>query len=184
MTTTSGVAGQSPQTYDFTKRKRWADLLLTELVDNIALVLSVGGKVLYCGKAVTELLGWRDVDLVDVDFVNLVDSEEWLFSFLGKPPTDDGANLVMDQPRFLSVFNESLNTGVEFNALLHLRHKETTSASYGGPPEPKYVLFDLKCYPHVDGAFHTRCFFGMAAPYPSRNIAMQVLFPFFCLFSY
>jgi len=78
-TTAPGVAaaaGQSPQTYDFTKRKRWADLLLTELVDNIALVLSVSGKILYCGKAVTELLGWRDVDLVDVDFVNLIDGKD------------------------------------------------------------------------------------------------------------
>jgi hypothetical protein len=81
MSTTS-VAGQSQaqaktqqQTYDFTKRKRWADLLLTELVDNIALILSVSGKILYCGNAVTELLGWRDVDLVDVDFVNLVDGK-------------------------------------------------------------------------------------------------------------
>lgn len=78
MSTTS-AAGPSQdqakpqQTFDFTKKKRWADLLLTELVDNIVLVLSVGGKILYCGNAVTELLGWRDVELIDVDFVNLVD---------------------------------------------------------------------------------------------------------------
>jgi len=84
---------------------------------------------------------------------------------------------VMDQPRFLAVFSESLNTGVEFNTLLHLRHKEgIPSTSFGAPLEPKYVLFDLKCYPHVDGAFQTRCFFGMAAPYPSRNIAMYVFY--------
>jgi len=125
-------------------------LLLTELVDNIALILSVGGKILYCGNAVTELLGWRDVELVDVDFVNLVDS--------------------MDQHRFLTAFNESLNASAEFNILVRLRHKDSPT-SYGGP-QPKYVLFDLKCYPHVDGAFETRCFFGMAAPYPSRNVAM------------
>ena len=82
MSTTS-AAGQSQaqaktqQTYDFTKRKRWADLLLTELVDNIVLILSVSGKILYCGNAVTELLGWRDVDLVDLDFVNLVDGKDF-----------------------------------------------------------------------------------------------------------
>ena len=77
----------------------------------------------------------------------------------------------MDQTRFLTAFNDSLDAGVEFNTLVHLRHRDSPS-SYGGPPQPKYVLFDLKCYPHIDGAFETRCFFGMAVPYPSRNTAM------------
>lgn len=85
MSTTSAASqsqaqAKTQQTYDFTKRKRWADLLLTELVDNIVLILSVSGKILYCGNAVTELLGWRDVDLIDVDFVNLVDGK--VFNYL------------------------------------------------------------------------------------------------------
>jgi hypothetical protein len=78
----------------------------------------------------------------------------------------------MDQLRFLTAFNDSLNASAEFNVLVHLRHRNMAASSYGNPPQPKYVLFDLKCYPHVDGAFETRCFFGMAVPYPSRNMAM------------
>jgi PAS domain-containing protein len=85
-TTSAAVQSQAQektqQTYDFTKRKRWADLLLTELADNIVLILSVSGKILYCGNAVTELLGWRDVDLIDVDFVTLVDGRCFLVARL------------------------------------------------------------------------------------------------------
>ncbi len=69
-------------TFDFTKRKRWADLLLTELVDNIVFVLSTQGKILYCGHAITELLGWKEVDLLDISFLELVDGEHSIFFFL------------------------------------------------------------------------------------------------------
>ena len=51
--------------FDFTKRKRWADLLVTELTEAIMLVLSDTGVVWYCGPAVEDLLGWADEDLVD-----------------------------------------------------------------------------------------------------------------------
>ncbi len=62
----------STTSYEFTKRKRWADLLVSELADTIIFVLSGEGKVLYVGTAVTELLGWREVDLVDCDFGEIV----------------------------------------------------------------------------------------------------------------
>lgn len=77
----------------------------------------------------------------------------------------------MDQPRFLAAFNDSLSTGGESNILVRLRHRDLPSNSSF---QPKYVLFDLKCYPHVDASCETRCFFAMAAPYPSRNVAMYV----------
>lgn len=51
--------------FDFTKRKRWADLLVTELTEAVMLVLSDTGVVWYCGPAVEDLLGWADEDLVD-----------------------------------------------------------------------------------------------------------------------
>ena len=51
--------------FDFTKRKKWADLLVTELTEAIMLVLSDAGVVWYCGPAVQDLLGWSDEDLVD-----------------------------------------------------------------------------------------------------------------------
>lgn len=58
--------------FEFTKRKRWADLLVTEVNDTIILVLSDACQVWYCGNAVSELLGWRDDELVDGDFIDLM----------------------------------------------------------------------------------------------------------------
>lgn len=54
------------------KRKRWADLLISELSEAIILVLSASCKVLFCGHAVQELLGWKDEELVDGDLIELM----------------------------------------------------------------------------------------------------------------
>lgn len=61
-----------PPAYEFTKRKRWADLLITEFADNITFILSFSCRVLYCSPAVKEILGWKDVDLIDCDLTDLI----------------------------------------------------------------------------------------------------------------
>ena len=61
-----------PSTFEFTKRKRWADLLITELTEAIILILSTRCQILYCSAAVRELIGWRDEDLIDTEFLDLV----------------------------------------------------------------------------------------------------------------
>lgn len=58
--------------FDFTKRKRWADLLVTELTEAIMLVLSETGQVWYCGPAVEDLLGWKDEEVVDGNFCDIM----------------------------------------------------------------------------------------------------------------
>lgn len=63
---------QNVQPWEFTRRKRWADLLLTELSEAIVLVLSSRRKVLFCNPSVREILGWQDEDLVDMDFKDLI----------------------------------------------------------------------------------------------------------------
>jgi hypothetical protein len=76
----SGQVGNSPllplssavPSFEFGKRKRWADLVITELVDVLLLVLSPQGKVLYCGNGLKDLLGWKDTDLIDYDFADLL----------------------------------------------------------------------------------------------------------------
>lgn len=70
MSTVNSLTQKS--TYEFTKRKRWPDLLITGLVDSVLFILSPSCIVLYVGTAVNELLGWRDVDLVDLDFIKLI----------------------------------------------------------------------------------------------------------------
>lgn len=67
-----------PSSFEFTKRKKYADLLISELTDAIQLVLSLECKVLFCSPAVTELIGWRDEDLIDGDFIELINSESYL----------------------------------------------------------------------------------------------------------
>ena len=63
---------QNVHPWEFTRRKRWADLLMTELSEAIVLVLSSRRKVLFCNPAVREILGWQDEDLIDSDFKDLV----------------------------------------------------------------------------------------------------------------
>jgi hypothetical protein len=72
---TSNAPNSLPSTFEFTKRKRWADLLIHELSEAIIFVLSNQCKVLFCSRAVSELLGWRDAELIDKDLVDLVNGE-------------------------------------------------------------------------------------------------------------
>ena len=70
-----------PSTFEFTKRKRWADLLITELTEAIILILSTRCQILYCSAAIRELLGWRDEDLIDTEFLDLVNGT-WIYPVL------------------------------------------------------------------------------------------------------
>lgn len=69
----SSSGAKSSLGYEFPKRKRWADLILTELVDVVVFIVSPTCKILYCGAAITEILGWRDIDLIDLDFSEIID---------------------------------------------------------------------------------------------------------------
>ncbi|OAX39362.1 hypothetical protein K503DRAFT_716568, partial [Rhizopogon vinicolor AM-OR11-026] len=146
-TTTSSSTSSLPSTFEFTKRKRWADLLIHELSEAIIFVLSNECKVLFCSRAVSELLGWRDAELIDKDLVNLVNGE--------------------DQHAFRGSFDQSLRSRAEM--LSYVRFKCQTE--YATPA--KEVLFEVKGYPHyIDDEPYARCFFAVAKPYPSRNTAM------------
>lgn len=61
-----------PFPFEFARKKRWADLLITEMAEVILLILSTQCQILYCSAAVRELLGWRDEDLIDTGFIDLV----------------------------------------------------------------------------------------------------------------
>ncbi|KAG1800891.1 white collar 2 type of transcription factor [Suillus plorans] len=134
-------------TFEFTKRKRWADLLIHELSEAIIFVLSSESKVLFCSRAVSELLGWRDTELIDKDMLDFVNGE--------------------DQHAFRVSFEQSLRLRMEM--LSYVRFK--CQSEYTSPA--KEVLFEVKGYPHyIDDEQYPRCFFAVAKPYPSRNTAM------------
>lgn len=63
------MATSAPQAFEFTKRKRWADILHSELsVDVLIFILSPACKVLYASPALKNLLGWKETEVVDRDF--------------------------------------------------------------------------------------------------------------------
>lgn len=74
--------------WEFTRRKRWADLLITELSEAILLVLSPSRKVLFCNPAVREILGWQDEDLIDTDLTDLVNGLYTTHSIVSHIPAD------------------------------------------------------------------------------------------------
>jgi PAS domain-containing protein len=68
----SPAAKLYPPAFEFTKRKQWAGLLITELADAVNLILGATGKIWYCGPAVHELLGWRDEELIERNLIEFV----------------------------------------------------------------------------------------------------------------
>ncbi|CCL99268.1 uncharacterized protein FIBRA_01283 [Fibroporia radiculosa] len=161
--------GQGPQTavardlqnFEFTKRKRWADLLVNELSDAILLVLSAVGRVWYCGTAVGELLGWREDELVDGDLAELMNGASH------RAPLPD------DRASFRSAFEESVRTRRAMLAYARLQCKNDFYMANDYSSRPREVLFEITGRPHVlpdTDAF--QCFFAVAKPYPSRNTAM------------
>ncbi|KIP12336.1 hypothetical protein PHLGIDRAFT_62123 [Phlebiopsis gigantea 11061_1 CR5-6] len=171
--------------FDFTKRKRWADLLVTELTEAVMLVLSDTGVVWYCGPAVEDLLGWADEDLVDGTLFEIMNEN--------------------DREVFERQFEDAIQQRTDLLSYVRLRCKSEHDR-YGSTTSAKEVLFEIKGYAHYvvssnlsaslsgfdirdlhalsamdgranhstgvhqDGIF--KCFFAMAKPYPSRNTAM------------
>jgi PAS domain-containing protein len=76
------AAQQKPVGFEFTKRKRWAELLINELSECIIFILSPSGKIWFCGNAITELLGWRDDEVVDRDLISFMNGTV-ILDFLG-----------------------------------------------------------------------------------------------------
>jgi len=145
---------QNVHPWEFTRRKRWADLLLTELSEAIVLVLSSRRKVLFCNPAVREILGWQDEDLIDSDFKDLLNAN--------------------DRLGFCETYARSIDRREElqFYARFFCKSDSFTHPSVT-PPPVKEVLLEIIGYPHfIMGESTCRCFFVVAKPYPSRNVAM------------
>ncbi|KAL4248834.1 Plant GATA Transcription Factor [Abortiporus biennis] len=155
------ASSKPKEVFEFTKRKRWADLLITELSEAIILVLNVSGRVWYCGNSVHELLGWRDEELVDKDFVQFMNPD--------------------DRASFSEMLQASIRNQTELLTYSRLRCKPTNLFVAGANPEyqtnTKEVLFEIKGYPHyIPDRRDCSCYFAMAKPYPSRNTAMMNTF--------
>ncbi|KAF7322413.1 hypothetical protein HMN09_00019300 [Mycena chlorophos] len=141
--------------FEFGKRKRWADLVITELVDVLLLVLSPLGKVLYCGNGLKNTLGWNETNLIDCDFHDLIHVE--------------------DQEKFTHAFELSLESG-EPMLSVYVRLKSTTASSSSSTSSPPHELFELVGRPQIVAAEDTggenplQVVFLVAKPYPSKSI--------------
>jgi hypothetical protein len=176
------AAGGQPTNWDFTKRKRWTDLLITELSDTIILILAPTCKILYCDQAIQELLGWNDADLVDYDFLGLISGEYFILIVpttfvildLASPPP---LLAVEDQYAFRMNFQTAIMQ--RKNLLTHIRLKHRSSSP---TIPPKETLYEFNGYPHFsteDGqpTSSCQCFIAMARPYHTHNTAPWVLSP-------
>ncbi|KAJ7461516.1 blue light receptor [Mycena latifolia] len=143
--------------FEFGKRKRWADLVITELVDVLLLVLSPQGKVLYCGNGLRGLLGWKDTDLIDYDFADLLNVE--------------------DREGFMRAMETSLRTGNLMTSSYVRVRCAPSSFSSPGPPVSEELLFEVNGRTQIieaddNESSPVQVFFVVAKPYPNKNVAM------------
>lgn len=166
--------------FEFTKKKRWADLLITELTEVIILILSTQCQILYCSTAVRELLGWRDEELIDTEFLDLVNGA-WMCQVSRALPLIPltAGSLVDDRENFKRSFEQAIgdNSDLQSYVRIHAKSEAPLQTSSGGASETTArateVLFEIVGYPHfIEGDDTCQCFFAAAKTYPSRNTAM------------
>ncbi|KAG6917917.1 hypothetical protein DXG01_000354 [Tephrocybe rancida] len=141
-----GYCSGTPKTFEFTKRKRWADLLVTELADGINLILSATCTILYCAPAMTEITGWKSVDLLDCDFLELIATPD-------------------DQTNFRTSFDASLHDN---SPLLSYTRINCSDELPSYPYTPRDMIFEVQGEPHSTEA-EGDLFFITMKPFPSRN---------------
>jgi PAS domain-containing protein len=166
---------QNVQPWEFTRRKRWADLLMTELSEAIVLVLSLRRTVLFCNPAVREILGWQDEDLIDSDFKDLVNGLYPTRDPIGPPAYISVSTPVNDRLGLCDTYAHSIERHEElhFYARFFCKSDSFTHLPISPTPPAKEVLLEIIGYPHfIMGESTCRCFFVVAKPYPSRNAAM------------
>lgn len=59
------VSSKPPPVFEFTKRKKWADILISELSGSVLFILNPAANLLWASPAIAELLGWRDDELLE-----------------------------------------------------------------------------------------------------------------------
>jgi len=147
-TASAGTTSNSQRAFEFIKRKRWADLLVTELADGVNLVLSRTYTILFCAPAMTELTGWKVADLIDRDFSKLLASLE-------------------DQTTFQASFNQSVQNFTELHSYLRIKCNGNSTFYQ---QFPKGRLFEVKGQTR---AYQTEgpdiLFFITAKPYPGHS---------------
>jgi hypothetical protein len=131
-------------------------------------------------RAVKELLGWRDEDLIDTEFLDLVNGAwmrpVWSLLLCHSPPGCSSS--VDDRENFKKNFEQSIRDNSDMQSYVRMQAKPEapsppSSTSTSEPAKGTEVLFEINGYPHfIEGDDSCKCFFATAKTYPSRNTAM------------
>ncbi|KAH8831227.1 white collar 2 type of transcription factor [Flagelloscypha sp. PMI_526] len=154
--------------FDFPKsRKKWAEILITELAGVVAIVLDAHLKPLFCSTSSTELLGWKDSEIIGMQSLRQLVHEH-------------------DAQCFMSTLQHTMRTRGEFvtYARLKTRPPPTQPLDPLTYPAQNTVLtaagkdslcFELKGYPYFSnpvGPSTPNCLLLMATPFPSKSDSM------------
>ncbi|KLO19234.1 hypothetical protein SCHPADRAFT_885630 [Schizopora paradoxa] len=137
--------------FEFTRRKRWSDILISEAPDLAIFILSKAGTIWYTGPAVADLLGWKVGELIDKD-VSLILNDDDLIDF-----HDDLERCASTDTTLISYAR--LKCRPPADGLAHAVQKE--------------LLYELRGNFVSDLRTNEKMFFILTAkPYPSKNMAI------------
>lgn len=150
--------------FDFTQRKRWADILVNELSGAVMLVLSTAATIVFVGEAARELLNWNDTSVQGMELTALIhpdDVDPFTKAFLG---------CIREQAE-LAIFVRLKSYHTE-SALNHTGGKwplyEIRGHPHFGPPSPSAPFPMASGFPQAE----CKAFFATARPYPTRGSAI------------
>ncbi|CAE7057176.1 unnamed protein product [Rhizoctonia solani] len=189
------VTSKPPGVFEFTKRKKWADILISELSGSILLVLNNTDNVLWASPASLELLGWRDDEIIERpigEFLHDDDAGPFIQHLKHAVSTrSELFTYARLRSRFGSPRNSNPNSphspvagpsrsptnSLGSFPLFELRghaiySKSSGSAPVVSDPGPSSSGSSLDSKPNPNADPEASCFIIMARPYPSRNTAM------------
>ncbi|KAG8975007.1 blue light receptor, partial [Tulasnella sp. 427] len=132
--------------FDFTQRKRWADILVNELSGAIMFVLNSAGLIVFVGEAARELLNWNDTSVQGMEFAALIHPD--------------------DISPFSKAFVGSIRDHAELDIFIRLKsyHTEAAQAHTGG----KWPMYEIRGHPHF-GAPNPSAPFAMGTVLPQAE---------------
>ncbi|PVG04224.1 hypothetical protein CPB86DRAFT_747542 [Serendipita vermifera] len=136
-------ASKSQAIFEFTKRKRWADTLISELVNVAVLVFSQTGTIIHCDAAINTVTGYSEEQITGRNFSELLHPGDTL--------------------EFFKAFEDCIATQKELTFYVRIKpsdHRDTTSR-----------VLELKANPYqAPGTTENLCVFAMLSPYPTPSV--------------
>ncbi len=151
------ASGVQSGAFEFTKRKRWDEILLTELPVSLTLILSPTSHILFTGhnNALEDILGYSDDELLDTSLEEIMNPQDWEL--------------------WQSVIQNALKVGVEGKFELFARFRRK-SAENGGPVAPDQVLLEVRGHVELNPSTTAPsdalpfCIFAVGLPYPTESV--------------